>query len=65
MMSFRCPRHGDQGCFVGIEVHVVVSPGAPCPPSMLQGLDRKYCFECWIEWMDANMEPLSEVDGPT
>jgi hypothetical protein len=46
-----CPKHGDQGHIVGVEVFVTGLPNR-------EPIERRYCMECWIELMDRECRQL-------
>lgn len=62
MSGFVCPKHGDQGAFVGIELHIKAGPGVTLPASLQSRSHRRYCMACWVDWMDENLEPLGEKE---
>lgn len=61
MKTYSCPKHGDQGNFVGVEV-VLTSHTGPLPESLKPRASRRYCMACWVDLMDREMEQLVEQD---
>lgn len=61
MKTYSCPKHGNQGGFIGVEV-VLTSHGAPLPESLQSRASRRYCMACWIDLMDREMEQLAAVE---
>lgn len=59
---YVCPKHGDQGRMIGVEVHLYGVEGEPLPASLKPRAHRRYCMACWIDMMDEFMEPLAEVE---
>lgn len=62
---YFCPKHGDQGCLIGISItlHDGPDPGDGLTPSLAARMGtRNYCMCCWIDWMDANMERLTVAE---
>jgi hypothetical protein len=54
--QYVCPTHGDQGSMAAMDIRV--ERQAPNPLS----IRRVYCMECWVAWMDAGMQQLTEKE---
>ena len=50
-----CPKHGDQGGLVAIQIDYE----GPIVPEAQR--HRRYCWCCWIEWMDRGMCQLQAM----
>lgn len=55
MKPLACSIHGDQQGVVGICVDVTYPDG--------RRIQRLYCMQCWVAWMDDNLLPLGEIDA--
>lgn len=60
---YFCPKHGDQGRFVGITVELSPIGDEPLPASLESRRLRSYCMACWIDSMDENLCQLTEATG--
>lgn len=58
--KYFCPKHGDQGPYIGIEL-AISSVSEPLPESLKSRAGRRYCMACWVDLMDREMEQLVEV----
>jgi hypothetical protein len=63
--NYFCPKHGDQGGFIGISVTLTNGGDHPLPASLKPYVGtRNYCYCCWLDWMDANLCQLTDKTTP-